>query len=296
MFYQAFQPDPALRSYVSGLYFFMGDVGDPGSTHTFRFPSDGGPELILNLGDPFAAGCSDSRLRTFTGASIIGPLSCNLLTHASGLTAFVAVRFRPGGMGPFFDLPAEELTDWSTELDTLWGTFGRQMQQQVADARTPASAADAVQSALKAKRRQAYRADRGMHQAIDTITASHGLVRVGHLARSAGLSRRQFERRFRRMAGLSPKRLCRIVRFANLCRCMAAGVRPDWAQTALACGYSDQAHMIRECRFFTGHSPQAYLRHRSPLEAAIYDDPAPMSHLFNTTTPASAIVPHDHSR
>ncbi len=296
MRYEAFQPDPALRPYVRGLYYFMGDAGAPGITHTFRFPSDGGPELILNLGEPFAAGCSENRLRRFTGASIIGPLSCHLLTQVSGLTAFVAVRFRPGGMAPFFGLPSEELTDRSTELDTLWGAFGKQVQQQVADAPTPTSAAAAVQSALRTKRSHAHQADRHMLRAVDTITASHGLVRIGHLARTAGLSRRQFERRFKRMAGLSPKRLCRIVRFAKLCRCIGTGRRQGWAQTALACGYSDQSHMIRECRFFTGHSPHAYLRHRSPLEAAIFDDPAPMSHLFNTAATASAIVPHDYSR
>jgi len=290
MHYETFQPAPVLRPFVRGLYYFKGDVGDSDTFHTFRFPSDGGPELILNLGDPFAAGCCESRLHTFSGASIVGPLSCNLITRAAGLTAFVAVRFRPGSMIPFFHLPSDELTDRSTTLDTVWGPFGGQIQDQVQRARTPAAAAAAVQSALCAKRISSYRPDRRMQQAAETIAVRRGLVRVGQLARSAGLSRRQFERRFKRMAGLSPKRLCRIVRFSNLCGRMERSEQQDWAQNALACGYSDQAHMIRECRFFTGHSPQAYLRQRSPLEAAIHDTPASMSHLFNTAAPHSAIM------
>lgn len=273
MHYEAFHPCPALKPYVRSVYYFLGDAGGTGAPYRFRFPSDGGPELIINLGDPFAAGSCDDRLQTFSGGSIIGPLSCQLLTRAAGLTSFVAVRFRPGGMAPFFDLPADELTDRSADITTFWGPFGRQTEQQAKAARTPADAAAVVQAALGARRSLRHSPDARMNRAIDAILACQGSLRVGRLAQAAGLSRRQFERRFKRMAGLSPKRMCRIVRFANLCSQINGISRHEWAQIALDCGYSDQAHMIRECRYFTGHSPQVYLRQRSPLEAAILERP-----------------------
>ncbi len=273
MHYQAFQPYPALRPYVRSVYYFLGDAGDPDAPYRFRFPSDGGPELIINLGDPFAAGSCEDRLQTFSGGSIIGPLSCHLLTRTAGLTALVAVRFRPGGMAPFFDVPADELTDRSADITTFWGPFGRQTEQQAKAARTPGEAVAIVQAALGTRRSQRYSPDARMNRAIDAILACQGSLQVGRLAQAVGLSRRQFERRFKRMAGLSPKRLCRIVRFTNLCSQIGGMRRREWAQTALDCGYSDQAHMIRECRYFTGHSPQAYLRQRSPLEAAIIKSP-----------------------
>lgn len=291
MHYEAFQPDSSLRPYVRSLYFFRGDAGVPGTSHTFCFPSDGGPELILNLGDPFAAGCCEARLRTFSNASIIGPLSCRLMTQTSGLTAFLAVRFRPGGLAPFFDVPPGELTDLSAGIDTFWGPFGRHTQQQVQDARTPAAAAAIVQEALCIKRSHAFIPDRPMSRAIDTIFASCGRVRVGLLARTIELSRRQFERRFKQWVGLSPKRLCRIVRFATVFSMIDRHHPRDWAQTAATCGYSDQAHLIRDCRFFTGHSPESYLKHRSPLEDAIFGSPPAVSYLFNTPPATSAIMP-----
>ena len=282
MHYEGFQPHPALTPFVSSLYFFRGNAESSGQRHTFRFPSDGGPEMIVNLGTPFAAGSKATRLKTLAGGSLIGPLSSHLVTRTFGLTAFVAVRFRPGGMTPFFGIPPAELTDQSTGIDAFWGAFGRRVEERVQSAPTPAEAIMRVQKALGTRLNHRYSPDRKMLRAVDTILANRGQLRVGHLAGAIGLSRRQFERRFRQATGLSPKRLCRISRFANLCSRMNGSGRQDWAGTALACGYSDQAHMIRECRFFTGHSPRNYLKKRSPLEAAIHSKTASMSHFFNT--------------
>ncbi len=270
MHYEAFQPTAELAPFVRSLYYFKGDEGAPGVHYRYQFPSDGGPEMIVNLGDPFAAGSSESRLQTFNGCHIIGPLTSHLSTRTSGLTAFVAVRFRPGGIAPFCDLPAEELTDRSADIGFFWGAAGRQLKRRVHASSSPAGAIAWVQRALSAKKNHRFLPDRRIQRAVATIMAHRGCLQVGALARSAALSRRQFERRFKHATGLSPKRLCRIARFAHLSSRISGNRVHEWSRTALECGYSDQAHMIRECRFFTGHSPQAYLVRRSPLETAIY--------------------------
>jgi AraC-like DNA-binding protein len=71
------------------------------------------------------------------------------------------------------------------------------------------------------------------------------------------LSLRQFRRRCLEESGLTPKRLCRVLRFRHACR-IAGGVdRLNWSAIALEAEYFDQSHLIRDFHEFTGHTPMA---------------------------------------
>ena len=102
--------------------------------------------------------------------------------------------------------------------------------------------------------------------ALHAISSRKGQVRIEDLARLLDVSRRHFERRFIDLVGLTPKRMCRITRFLNVFSYLKTCQGLDWADLAIAYGYSDQAHLIRECKFFTGHSPLSYLKNRSSLD------------------------------
>jgi transcriptional regulator GlxA family with amidase domain len=85
-----------------------------------------------------------------------------------------------------------------------------------------------------------------------------GQINIDRLATLIGMSGRHLERRFKEQVGMSPKQLCRNLRFKNIFRHLAAYPADSWVSTALACGYHDQAHMIHDFRRFTGTSPAAY--------------------------------------
>jgi AraC-like DNA-binding protein len=91
--------------------------------------------------------------------------------------------------------------------------------------------------------------------AIAAITAAGGATDLDRIAVQANLSPRQFRRRCLEESGLTPKLLCRILRFQRACRLTESAVRPDWAAVALDAGYFDQAHLIRDFREFTGLTP-----------------------------------------
>ena len=62
-------------------------------------------------------------------------------------------------------------------------------------------------------------------------------------------------------AGVPPKYLSRILRFRRAAdRMLASGAQPSWAQFAVACGYYDQAHFIREFQEFAGVTPDRFLQ------------------------------------
>jgi transcriptional regulator GlxA family with amidase domain len=78
------------------------------------------------------------------------------------------------------------------------------------------------------------------------------------LAAGVGLSERQLRRRFEAAVGYGPKRLGRVFRFQRLLDLLHADHgRTEWAQLAAVAGYTDQSHMIKECRELAGGSPTA---------------------------------------
>ncbi|MEU3459594.1 helix-turn-helix domain-containing protein [Streptomyces sp. NPDC006733] len=87
-----------------------------------------------------------------------------------------------------------------------------------------------------------------------TLT-SRGRLRVDGLADEAGWSRKRLSARFRAQLGITPKRAARLVRFDHAAHLLAAGLTP--ATVAAESGYTDQSHLHREVREFTGLTPTA---------------------------------------
>jgi len=87
----------------------------------------------------------------------------------------------------------------------------------------------------------------------------HG--RVADLPALIGLGERQLRRRFQVAVGYEPKRLARILRLQRLLA-LAERTPPGrgrLAALALAAGYADQAHLVRECVELAGLTPGALL-------------------------------------
>jgi AraC-like DNA-binding protein len=95
----------------------------------------------------------------------------------------------------------------------------------------------------------------GVDWAYGEIIRRSGKIRIGALAQRLGWSRRRLVERFRLDCGLAPKAIARVARF-SAAHAMAAAAEPrDWADIAVACGYSDQSHLIREFAAFAGVGP-----------------------------------------
>lgn len=78
---------------------------------------------------------------------------------------------------------------------------------------------------------------------------------IAETASRQGISARQFERRFARNFGLSPKEWLRVKRFeASLVK--LADDRESLANVAADAGYADQSHMTRDYRRATGLTPR----------------------------------------
>jgi transcriptional regulator GlxA family with amidase domain len=83
---------------------------------------------------------------------------------------------------------------------------------------------------------------------------ANGTQTIEDAADQAGLCRRQFERKSRIYAGVSPKDLTRIGRFSRALR-ISRESSLNWTEIAHATDYHDHMHMVRDFRAFAGDSP-----------------------------------------
>ena len=264
MYYKQYHPSKELRPYIRSYF----DVQlEPGAE--FRFPSDGCPGLIINFGAPFLLGTAEKDLMVFKGCRLFGYLSRQLVIKTLCVTNALAVKFRPGRLTPFFSVPGIELVDTSVSIENLWGTLGKDFVNSIYESKSVLEIIKLLDTYFLKRLSLHVSNDMRIVGALDEILNRKGQVRITDLADWTNLSRRQFERRFNKTIGLSPKRMCRIARISGIIPQLKTGRNHDWADIALVSGYSDQAHFIREWKYFTGSSPQSFLNKIMPFESAI---------------------------
>jgi AraC-like DNA-binding protein len=96
------------------------------------------------------------------------------------------------------------------------------------------------------------------HEVRPLVPASRGRIEtVRGLAEWLSTAPRSLRDRVYRDAGLSPKRLLRVLRLHSALRA-AWGQDLPWSAVAYMAGYADQAHLTREVRALLGETPSAW--------------------------------------
>lgn len=264
MYFKEYFPDRKLWPFIRSYFHIR---VEPGAE--FCFPSDGCPGLIVSLEEPFLLGSGENKLQYFSGCRLFGYLTRRLVVKSLNGADVLAVKFRPGQLDPFTRLPGIELADTSVSIDNVWGSPGRTLINSIYTSNSILEIIRLLEDFFFKCLSLYEPDDRRIAGALGEILQQKGQVVIGDLSVQINLSRRQFERKFKKTIGLSPKRMCRVARIAGIIPQLRTGVGVDWAEIALTAGYSDQAHFIREWKFFTDSSPLSYLRKIMPFESAI---------------------------
>jgi AraC-like DNA-binding protein len=188
-----------------------------------------------------------------------GQLTRQLALRPTGRMAVVGVRFHPDGASAVVDVPQHGLAGLTLGLELLSAALCRALNEVRDSTDSPARAVPDVLRGLAAHV-DPTRTDPRVRQAVEIIRRRRCRVSIDRLAAHLGLTRRHLERRFKMLVGLSPKRLARIARFQDALRVLSALEQPHRStQTAMTCGYADQAHFVREFRELAGCPPGAHL-------------------------------------
>jgi AraC-like DNA-binding protein len=202
---------------------------------------------------------------TWTRALFNGADTRYLLEEGGYPVHRMGVDFQAGGAYPFIAPPAGELRDAHQPRETLWGIRAvDELRERLLQAQTSAERCQLLEQALLTHLARRLERRPVVTLALRAFSAGREPV-IAHLADQAALSHTRFIEVLREEVGMSPKQYCRVRRFVRVLQHIYPEERPNWAQVALACGYSDQAHLTREFQEFAGVSPGVFLRGRRAL-------------------------------
>ena len=217
-----------------------------------RIVPDGCPELIVHTGDAFERRDAAGRWQAQPKAFLAGTLTRPWLLRPGPRPRTVGIRFRPGAAGRFLDIAMKDTVDKETSLADIAGVSG--LIDAVGEARSIEGSLAAAAEFLST--RQGRRAARSeARPAVGLTLASRGRARVEEVARSLGWSRRRLERAFDQDLGIPPKLFARIVRLTAVLASLDDGARGPAVDLALAAGYFDQSHLLRDFRELAGGAP-----------------------------------------
>jgi len=177
-----------------------------------------------------------------------------------GNTQLFAIVFQPFALGTIFNLPANEFLNRSTDASLLKnGKELKTLHALMVECRSVYEKVKLAEEYLLRKLDSTF--SENFLRIGDTIHfMSHqpNSLKVPDLASRACLSRKQYERLFLNHAGISPAAFSRIIRFQYALFLKEKAKTKNLTELALAAGYYDQPHMIRDFRQLTDHSPKAF--------------------------------------
>lgn len=257
-------PGPPLSDFVSCFWYV---AGPPPATPKERVLPDGAVQLIFNLRDGGFRTydkTGDTVDRRSSGAIVTGPTARSAIIDARDTSATVGVSFRPGGAAPFAGAAPSTFVDTDVEVDAVWGREAcDRLHSRLADAASPRDAFVLLEEALIDRFSTRLLPHPGVRHALDVFTRTAHAASIGQVREAVGLSHRRFIDVFTRAVGLTPKTFCRVRRFQRALRLAHQGHRVRWSELALTCGYSDQAHMARDFRDFSGLTPSEWAGNRT---------------------------------
>ncbi|RNL77391.1 AraC family transcriptional regulator [Sinomicrobium pectinilyticum] len=156
----------------------------------------------------------------------------------------------PHALTQLFQMQANELTNQSVDIKTLYGKEGEILEEKIMLAVNNNQRVKIITDFLEARLINVRTKFSGTCSSIKTISNAYQAVSASSLTKNNFLSLRQFERRFKEFSGFSPKRFLRIARFNSLLN--TPFQHKNFADIAFEFGYYDEVHFSHDFKQFSG--------------------------------------------
>ena len=236
-------PSPPLAAFVEHYWMVQWNLDGhaPQQRETLPHPS---AHLLIERGRSRMAGVSTRR---FTRV-------------LEGRGRVFGVKFRPAGFQPFLHASMTTLTDRDCSLAQVFGHNADTLEDELLAHDTMRGMIEVAERFLGARLPPVDAVAARIDAIVYAIIDDREMLRAEQLAARHGMPLRHLQRLFGKYVGVSPKWVIGRYRLHEALARLDAGKPVDWTALALALGYFDHAHFIRDFKQMVGRTPGEYTR------------------------------------
>ena len=254
MRHQEFEPPGELCNTIKCFWYNSRDFGTQDTD--FEVVPDGYAEIIFHFG----GGCSivdeERALQPLPSPFIVGLLNRPAVFLYKGRLEIIAVRCFPWTVFDLLCLQAakDRVLLFDHPVARLQPTLA-----ELVEAGNITHAVDLLKQYFLDVRPY-NTADNTLFKAGDAMRDANGSLPVSQVAAAAHATVRTLERKFKRSSGYSVKDVSGLIRFEQVRNQLWRDPNTNLAGLAADLGYTDQAHLSREFKRYSGTTPGAFAR------------------------------------
>ena len=178
---------------------------------------------------------------------------------STGRIEMITVVFQPYAVKALFHIPSHLFRGQTVDTDAMEDVELSDLVKQVTDTSANAVCIRLIEQFFL---RRLYTLPEYNLKRMSAVFHEINLrpqINISHLSETACLSSKQFGRIFADYVGTTPKEFIRIIRMQRALSMLQQDATIPFVQVAYECGFSDQSHMIKEFKLFSGYTPAEYL-------------------------------------
>jgi AraC-like DNA-binding protein len=265
MQHQEFEPPEVLQDTIKCFWYNSRDVGELQSS--FEVVPDGYAEIIFHFG----SGCSmatNSGLQPLPSPFMVGLLNQPVVFYTKNRLEIIAIRCFPWTVFDLLGLqPGKDgLRIFEHPIARLQPALSKWIEAGSVDE----ALAEVTRYFLDA--RSGVAVDIMLFKAGLAMMRASGVLPVSRVAEAAHATVRTLERNFKLAAGYTVKDVSGLMRFEQLRNRLWHYPDVSLAGLAHELGYTDQSHLSREFKRYSGATPAAFARKAKKGKQAVSSD------------------------
>jgi AraC-like DNA-binding protein len=260
-----FEPPEKLRHIIKCFWYNIRDVGEPQSS--FEVQPDGYAEIIFHFG----SGCSishNNELQPLPSPFMMGLLNQPVVFYTKSRLEIIGIRCFPWTVFDLLGLPSGKggVRIFEHPIAQLQPMLNKLIRAR----RIDEALAKIKQYFLDARSHIA--ANSMLYKAGVAMRSANGTMPVSQVAAAAHATVRTLERNFKQSSGHTVKDVSALMRFEQVRNHLWQYPDTNLASLAHEMGYTDQSHLSREFKRYSGTTPGTFMRKAKKEKPIVSND------------------------